>query len=120
MFYRRYESHKSSALNVPDFMIAIFLLEVDTIENNSLIIQRGLSMETSNIQKNLSQSFHNLFCKFIINNIINRNLFLLYLNIPLLYIYNIFSLIFIKYSLFISKIILNNIELNNIKFLLNI
>lgn len=32
MFYRRDESHKSSALNVPDFMIAIFLLEVDIIE----------------------------------------------------------------------------------------
>lgn len=86
MFYRRDESHKSSALNVPDFMIAIFLLEVDTIENNSLIvIQRGLSMERSNIQKNLSQSFHNLFCKFMINNIINRNLFLLYLNYILFY-----------------------------------
>lgn len=85
MFYRRDESHKSSALNVPDFMIAIFLLEVDTIENNSLIIQRGLSMERSNIQKNLSQSFHNLFCKFMINNIINRNLFLLYLNHILFY-----------------------------------
>lgn len=104
MFYRRDESHKSSALNVPDFMIAIFLLEENYYrEQFSDYSKRILSMETSNIQKNLSQSFPNLFCKFIINNIINRNLFLLYLNISLLYIYNIFSLIFIKHSLIFLK-----------------